>query len=72
MNGAELGVVLAATGLLWLAGFGVFALACRWSAAEPHRLRDARRIAAWQRVGPWLFAAGSLLAVAGAGLLVVG
>ncbi|MFT7834688.1 hypothetical protein Q5530_00880 [Saccharothrix sp. BKS2] len=72
MTGAELGAVLVCTGLLWLGGFGVFALACRWSAAEPHRLRDARRIAAWQRLGPWVLTASSLLAVAGAGLLVAG
>lgn len=72
VSGVELGRVLVGTGLLWLAGFGVFVLACRLAAAEPHRVRDARRIAAWQRVGPWVLAASALLAAAGGGLLVVG
>ncbi|QFZ21666.1 hypothetical protein [Saccharothrix syringae] len=72
MTGAVLGAVLACTGLLWLAGFGLFALACRLSATEPHRVRDARRIAAWLRAGPWLLAASCLLAATGAGLLFVG
>ncbi|MEU6152939.1 hypothetical protein ABZ816_23365 [Actinosynnema sp. NPDC047251] len=58
-------------GLLWLAGVGLFVLACRWSAAEPRRAREARRIATWLRAAPWMSAVGALVLVAGAGLLLL-
>ncbi|MEU4805053.1 hypothetical protein [Actinosynnema sp. NPDC023587] len=69
MAGPAVGLVCA--GLLWLAGLGLFVLACRWSAAEPRREREARRIAAWLRAAPWVSVAGALVVVAGAGLLLV-
>ncbi|WP_367128425.1 hypothetical protein [Saccharothrix sp. HUAS TT1] len=71
MTGGALGAVLAWTGLVWLGGLGVFALACRLSAAEPRACRDARRIAAWQRASPRVLVACSLLTVVGLALVVV-
>ncbi|MFI9007546.1 hypothetical protein ACIGNX_09985 [Actinosynnema sp. NPDC053489] len=70
MNGGALGAVLLWTGLVWLLGLGVFTVACRVSAAEPRAWRDARRIAAWQRLSPHVLAGCSLLAAVGGALLV--
>ncbi|XVS60738.1 hypothetical protein ACQPYE_20725 [Actinosynnema sp. CA-299493] len=70
MSGGALGTLLLWTGLVWLLGLGVFALACRWSAAEPRGARAARRIAAWQRASPHVLATCALLAATGAALLV--
>ncbi|MBB5960084.1 hypothetical protein FHS29_006707 [Saccharothrix tamanrassetensis] len=63
------GAALAGTGLVWLAGLGVFALACRLSAAEPRGPRDTRRIAAWQRGCPWATAVGVAVVTVGLVLL---
>ncbi len=71
MSGGAWGAVLLWTGLVWLTGLGVFALACRLSEAEPRGCRDARRIAAWRRVSPHVVAACAVLTAAGAVLLVV-
>jgi hypothetical protein len=71
VSGGVLGAVLLWTGLVWLGGLGVFALACKVSATEPRGWREARRIAAWRRVGPHVRAVCSLPAAVGAVLLVV-
>ncbi|RKT56266.1 hypothetical protein [Saccharothrix australiensis] len=65
-----LGAALTGTGLTWLLGLGVFALACRVSATEPRGSRVARRIAAWQRAVPWAAATCAVFVVTGAGLLL--
>ncbi|WP_433272127.1 hypothetical protein ACQPZF_15480 [Actinosynnema sp. CS-041913] len=66
-----LGAALAGTGLVWLAGLGVFSLACKLSATEPRGPRDTRRIAAWQRRCPWVTAVCVMLIAAGVGLLAM-
>ncbi|GAA1339798.1 hypothetical protein [Saccharothrix algeriensis] len=65
-----LGSALTGIGLTVLVGLGVFAFACRLSAAEPLCPRDTRRIAAWRRATPWAASACAVSIVVGVGLLV--